>query len=148
MRTRVRFPEPPEAGCRGIASNPSALMERREAGTVEAWHTQQQATKTMSQRRWKVKTRGYLQNLPPKTCPAYKMYRDKDEAEIEGTRSPSNPSHGREPTPDTVNDTLLCLKTAWHNCTLRGFIQQLTETNSDTHSQTLGGAWRIFWKGG
>lgn len=54
-----------------------------------------------------------------------------------------------EPIPHTVNDTLLCLQTgAKHNCHLRGFIQQRMETDADSHSQTLGGAWGILWKRG
>ena len=29
---------------------------------------------------------------------------------------------------------------------LRGFTQQLTQTDTDTHSQTLAGAWGLLWK--
>jgi hypothetical protein len=53
------------------------------------------------------------------------------------TGPPWDLSHGRETTPDTVKDTLLCLQTgAWHNCLLKGFIHQQTETDAETHSQT------------
>ena len=46
-------------------------------------------------------------------CPAYKMYKDKDRAKTGGMANPMtgptwDPSHGREPTPDTINDILLC----------------------------------------
>jgi hypothetical protein len=48
-----------------------------------------------------------------------------------------DPPHVREPTPDTINDTLLCLHAvSWDNCHLRSFIQQLVET--DAENQTLG----------
>ena len=53
-----------------------------------------------------------------------------------------NLSHGQAPSPDTINDTLLYLQTeAWHICPLRGSIQQQTERNADTRSQTLDGGW-------
>jgi hypothetical protein len=42
---------------------------------------------------------------------------------------------GREPTPDTVNDILLCFQTGAHqNCVLRHFIQLLMETDAETQS--------------
>jgi hypothetical protein len=48
-------------------------------------------------------------------------------------------SHGQAPVPDTIDDTLLCLHTgAWHDCSLRGSTNQLTETEAKTNSQTLG----------
>jgi hypothetical protein len=52
-----------------------------------------------------------------------------------------DPFQGKEPTTDTINDTLLCLQTGGtlHNCLLRGFIQQLIETDAETCSQTLRG---------
>jgi hypothetical protein len=41
----------------------------------------------------------------------------------------------RDPTPDTINDTLSCLLTeALHNCLLRSFIQQEMETDEETHN--------------
>ncbi|EDL18955.1 mCG145970, partial [Mus musculus] len=33
-----------------------------------------------------------------------------------------------------------------HNCPLKGSIQQLTETDAQTHSQTLGRALGVLWK--
>ena len=51
----------------------------------------------------------------------------------------------REPTPDTVNDILYLNTGAYHNCPLRGFIQQLMEIDAETHSQTLGIAVGILW---
>lgn len=70
------------------------------------------------------------------------MYRDKDEAEIEGmpnqwlVQLESNPS---KPTPDSINDTLLWFQTgALYNSLLRGFIQQPMETGAENLSQTLG----------
>jgi hypothetical protein len=43
-------------------------------------------------------------------------------------------------TPDTINGILLDLQTGTeHSCRLKGFTQQLMETNEEIHSQTLGG---------
>ena len=48
-------------------------------------------------------------------------------------------SHGQAPIPDIINGILLCLQTGGqHNCPLRGFPQQQTDTEADTHSQVLG----------
>ena len=49
--------------------------------------------------------------------------------------------------PITINDTMLCLHTGvWYNCHLRGLIQQLTEAQAESHSQTLGRIQGILWK--
>ena len=45
-----------------------------------------------------------------------------------------DPSHGQAPIPNTINDTLLYLQTG-ACCPLGGSTQQLTQTNTDTHSQ-------------
>lgn len=34
----------------------------------------------------------------------------------------------------------------YHNCPLRGLTQQLTETDTMTHSQTVDGAQGLLWK--
>ena len=34
----------------------------------------------------------------------------------------------------------------YHNFPLRGSTQQLTQTNADTHSQTMDGAWILLWE--
>ena len=53
----------------------------------------------------------------------------------------------REPTSDTINDILFYLQTGTkHNCPLRGFTEQLMETDEETYSQTLSGVWGILWK--
>jgi hypothetical protein len=58
-------------------------------------------------------------------------------------------SYGKAPIPDTIYDTLLCLQTGVkHDCPLRGFIQQVTQTDADTHSQTLDGAWGSYERTG
>jgi hypothetical protein len=45
-------------------------------------------------------------------------------------------SNGKDPIPDTTNDTLLCLQTgALFNCRLRGKTQQLTQIEAETHRQ-------------
>jgi hypothetical protein len=63
--------------------------------------------------------------------------------------------NGRKVTPDTINDTLLCLHTGtYHSCLLRGFILKWmeadVETHSqvsvETHSQVSGRAQRVLWK--
>jgi hypothetical protein len=42
---------------------------------------------------------------------------------------------------------LLCLQTGVkHDCPLRDSTQQLSQTNADTHSKTVGGAWGLLWK--
>jgi hypothetical protein len=42
---------------------------------------------------------------------------------------------------------LLCLQTGVeHGCPLRGSTQQLTQTDADTHSQTMDGAWGLLLK--
>ena len=47
--------------------------------------------------------------------------------------------------PNAINDTVLCLQTG--ACyPLRGSTQQLTQTDADTHSQTVDGAWGLLWK--
>ena len=43
-------------------------------------------------------------------------------------------------TPDTINDTLLCLQTE-ASPSLRGVTQQLTQKDTDTHSET--GGWNM-----
>ena len=44
------------------------------------------------------------------------------------------------PIPNTIKDTPLCLQSgAYHNSPLRGSIHQLTETDAETHRQTLAG---------
>ena len=59
-----------------------------------------------------------------------------------------DPSHGREPTLDTIDDILLCLQIgALHNF-LRGLIQQFMETDAEIHSQTSGEALQVMWKSG
>lgn len=57
-----------------------------------------------------------------------------------------DPPNRKEPTLDTVNDTLLRLQTgAEHNCLLRDFIQLLLlKTDAETYSQTIGGAWGVL----
>jgi len=46
--------------------------------------------------------------------------------------------NGQTPTPHTITNAMLCLQTGdQHGCSLRGFTQQLTVTDVDTHSQTL-----------
>ena len=58
-----------------------------------------------------------------------------------------DPSHVQTPVSDTISDTLLCLQTgAQHNCPLRGSIQQLTEIEADTHTQTLDEVPGLSWK--
>jgi hypothetical protein len=44
--------------------------------------------------------------------------------------------------PDTINDTLLCLHTG-ACCSLSGSTQQLTQTDADSHSQTVDGTWGL-----
>jgi hypothetical protein len=67
-----------------------------------------------------------------------------------------HPFYGQESIPDTINDTLLCLQTEIkHKFPLRDSTQQLTETDAETHSQTLdvgqeklgGGLRNLEWKG-
>jgi hypothetical protein len=71
-------------------------------------------------------------------CTVYNKYSNKDGAETEGMENNCTPFHEQTLIPDTTNDTLLCLLTgALHNCPLRGFAQQLTETNTEAHRQTL-----------
>jgi hypothetical protein len=36
--------------------------------------------------------------------------------------------------------------TCCHNCPLRGLTQQLMDTYTETHRQTFGGAWGLWWK--
>ena len=60
-----------------------------------------------------------------------------------------NLSHGQAPIPDLIHDTLLCLCTrAKHNCPMRGPTQQQTETDADTHSQTMDGGWDTYGRVG
>lgn len=48
--------------------------------------------------------------------------------------------------PDTIGD-ILCLQTgAWHNCPLRCSTQLLTETDEETHCQTLDWGQGPLWK--
>lgn len=50
-------------------------------------------------------------------------------------------------TGDTINYNLLCLQTGdQNNCSLKGSTQQLTDTDENTHSQTLDRAQGILWK--
>lgn len=47
-------------------------------------------------------------------------------------------SHGQAPSSDIINDILLWLQAGGkHSCPLRGCAQHLTETDANTHSQTL-----------
>ena len=46
------------------------------------------------------------------------------------------------PIPDTINDTLICLQTG-ACCPLRGSTQQPTQTDKETHGQTVDGAWGL-----
>ena len=56
-----------------------------------------------------------------------------------------DPFYGREPTSFTINDILLYLQIGTqHNCLFRGFIQQQTETDEETHSQTTGRVWKVL----
>ena len=48
--------------------------------------------------------------------------------------------HGQAPIPNTINDTLLFLQRG-ASCHLRGSTQQLSQTDTDTHNQTVDGAW-------
>ena len=57
----------------------------------------------------------------------------------------SDPTHVQTLIPDNINDTLLCFQTGEY-CPLRGSTQQLTQTDTDTHSQTMDRAWEFFWK--
>ena len=54
-------------------------------------------------------------------------------------------SHGKAPVTNTTNDILSCLQTG-ACCPLRSSTQQLTQTDTDTHSQTVDGAWGLLWK--
>ena len=58
-----------------------------------------------------------------------------------------DPSHGKAPIPNTVNDTLLCLQTRVC-CPLRGSTQQLIQKTvcTENHTQTIYGAWGLLWK--
>lgn len=49
----------------------------------------------------------------------------------------------REPTLDIINDILLYL----HNCHQKGLTQQQMESDTETHSQMVSGAWEILCKG-
>jgi hypothetical protein len=77
---------------------------------------------------------------------------DKEGAETEGMANNNQPkiwepSHGKASVPDIINGTLLCLKTeAWHNCSLRGSAQPLTETEENTHGQTFNSGQGVLWK--
>ena len=55
-----------------------------------------------------------------------------------------DPSSGQASIINIIND-LLCLQIGG-SCPLRSSTQQLTQTDADTHSQTVDGAWRLFWK--
>lgn len=58
-----------------------------------------------------------------------------------------DPSNVREPSPDSIKDTLLGLQRGtWQTCLLRGLIQQLMETDPDIHSPTSGGVQEFLWK--
>jgi hypothetical protein len=50
--------------------------------------------------------------------------------------------------PNTINDTndILSFLQAGACCPLRGYTQHLTQTNTNIHSQTVDGAWRLFWR--
>jgi hypothetical protein len=52
-------------------------------------------------------------------------------------------SHGQEPIPDTINDTLLYLQ---KGPLLRGYTQQSMKTDAETHSQTLDETRGTLWK--
>ena len=45
----------------------------------------------------------------------------------------------------TANDILLCRHTRTY-CSLKGSANQLSQTDIDTHSQTVGRAWRHLWQ--
>ena len=52
-----------------------------------------------------------------------------------------------QPAAGTINYNLLCLQTGdQNNCSLKGSTQQLTDTDENTHSQTLDRAQGILWK--
>lgn len=63
------------------------------------------------------------------------------------TSPTSDPFHGQEPIPGTTNDTLLFLQTGSRitDCLLRGSPKQLTDTDAETHSQTMDRAWEDLW---
>jgi hypothetical protein len=46
---------------------------------------------------------------------------------------------------NTINGTLLCFRTE-ACCPPKGSTQQLTQTDTDTHSQTVAGAWGLLLK--
>lgn len=48
-----------------------------------------------------------------------------------------NPSRGQAPIPDIINDTVMIADWSLAYLSSESFTQQLTETNTDTHSQLL-----------
>jgi hypothetical protein len=91
-----------------------------------------------------IETPTHTQNFQPQLYPFYKKRRhgwwSRDWGDGQPITGPNwDPSHGQAPVPGTINNTLLCLQTG-ARCPLRGSTQQLTQTDTDTHSQTVDGA--------
>ena len=59
----------------------------------------------------------------------------------------TGPSHGRETTSDTINDSLLCLQPSI-TVSQEAEIQKLMETDAEIHSQISGKACEVLWKSG